>query len=299
MEARLRGHAAMLAYSVMVAGSFSLGSLVANDLAPAVLNAVRFLIAGAVLGAATWAAGGLSRRALAAPWRHAVLGALMAAYFYLMFEGLKTAPAVSSAAVFTLTPAMAGLFGWLLLRQVITPRMALALALGAVGALWVIFRADLSAALALDVGRGEAVFFWGCAAHALYTPLVRRLNRGESALGFTFGVTLATFGCLALVALPDLPRTDWAGLPARVWLTILYLAVFASALSFVCVQYATLRLPSAKVMAYTYLVPSWVIVWELARGRSPPPGLVLVGIGLSVLALLLLLKDEGEGGRSG
>jgi drug/metabolite transporter (DMT)-like permease len=42
-----------------------------------------------------------------------------------MFEGLKTAPPVSAAAVFTLTPVMSGIFGWVLLRQGVTPRIAL------------------------------------------------------------------------------------------------------------------------------------------------------------------------------
>ncbi|HCE70317.1 MAG TPA: EamA family transporter, partial [Ruegeria sp.] len=51
--------------------------------------------------------------------------------FVLMFEGLKTAPPVSAAAVFTLTPVLSAVAGWLLLRQVTTPRMALALAVGA------------------------------------------------------------------------------------------------------------------------------------------------------------------------
>lgn len=41
-----RGHLAMLLFSALVAGSFSLGSLAANEIAPAALNAVRFLIAG-------------------------------------------------------------------------------------------------------------------------------------------------------------------------------------------------------------------------------------------------------------
>jgi len=59
-------------------------------------------------------------------------------------------------------------------------------------------------------------------------------------------------------------------------------------------QFATLRLPSAKVMAYTYLTPSWVIVWEIALGHGAPKGLVLGGIVLTVAALLLLLKQEPE-----
>ena len=39
-----------------------------------------------------------------------------------------------------------------------------------------IFRGDLSAALRLEIGRGEVIYFFGCVAHALYAPLVRKLN---------------------------------------------------------------------------------------------------------------------------
>jgi hypothetical protein len=59
------------------------------------------------------------------------------------------------------------------------------------------------------------------------------------------------------------------------------------------VRIAAMRLPSAKVMAYTYLTPSWVILWEIALGKGAPPMLILVGIAMTVLALLLLLRDEG------
>jgi drug/metabolite transporter (DMT)-like permease len=92
---------------------------------------------------------------------------------------------------------------------------------------------------------------------------------------------------------PAILATDWPALPAIVWITLVYTAVFASAATFVLLQFATLHLPAAKVMAYTYLVPSWVILWEIALGRSAPPALILGGVALSILALLLLLKDEG------
>ena len=62
-----------------------------------------------------------------------MLGGLFAIYFILMFEGLKTAPPVAAAAVFTLTPVMSAGFGWLLLRQVTTGWIALALSVGAGG----------------------------------------------------------------------------------------------------------------------------------------------------------------------
>ncbi|MDO8325747.1 MAG: DMT family transporter [Cypionkella sp.] len=287
-----RGHLAMLAFSALVAGSFSLGAMAARFVSPSALTVARFALAGSLVGAAAFLTVGVPRRTWAAPWRYAVLGALLAAYFVLMFWGLQTAAAVPTAAVFTLTPVMAAGFGFVLLGQITTLRMATALAIGAVGALWVIFRGDPGALLRLEVGRGEVIYFFGCIAHAVYAPMVRKLNRGEPALVFTFGMMVAGFIMLCLWGWRDVLATDWAALPGIVWICLAYTAVAASAMTFVLLQYATLRLPSAKVMAYTYLVPSWVILWEIALGRPAPPMIVLGGVGLTMLALALLLKDE-------
>jgi drug/metabolite transporter (DMT)-like permease len=286
-----RGHLAMLAFSALVAGSFSLGVLAAPLIDPGALAVARFILAGVLVGVAAVATTGMPRKAWVAPWRYLVLGGLLGAYFVLMFEGLKTAPPVTAAAVFTLTPLMAAGFGWLFLQQRLTGRMALALCVGGLGALWVIFRADLGALMSLEVGRGEVIYFVGCVAHAAYAPLIRKLNRGEPAVVFTFGMMLAGTALLALYAWPAVLATDWAALPPVVWVTLVYVAVAASAMTFVLLQYASLRLPAAKVMAYTYLVPSWVILWEIALHGAVPPGLVLVGVAMTVLALGLLLKE--------
>jgi len=290
MGEEARGHLAMAVFAALVAGSFPLGAMAANLIAPAALNALRFALAAALIGGVALVGPGLPREAFRAPWRYALLGGVFAIYFVLMFEGLKTAAPVSASAVFTLTPVLSAGFGWLLLRQRMNRRIATALALGAGGALWVIFRGDLAALMRFEVGRGEAIFFVGCVAHAFYTPLGRRLNRGEPAVVFSFGMTLAGFAVLSLYGARDIAATDWAGLPGIVWVTIAYTAVFASAATFVLLQYATQRLPAAKVMAYTYLTPSWVILWQLALGQGAPGWVVAPGIAATVLALGLLLR---------
>lgn len=293
MSPSRQGHLAMLCFSMLVAGSFSLGSLAANEITPGALNAVRFALAAVAIGIAVVLTGGLQRSAFQAPWRYLLLGGIFGVYFVLMFEGLKSAPPISAAAVFTLIPIMAAGFGWVLLRQVLTGRMAFALAVGALGALWVIFRADVLAFLVFEVGRGELIYLVGCAFHAFYTPLVRKLNRGEPALVFTFGVLVA--GCLLITIYSwgDLRATDWVALPPIVWITIFYVALCASSMTFVLMQFATMRLPSAKVMAYTYLTPTWVIIWQMALGNGVPTFWILGGVGLTIAALLMLLgKDE-------
>jgi len=285
------GHLAMLLFSVLVAGSFALGVLAANDISPMALNAVRFWIAAAIIGAIVVARGGVPRAALAAPWRYLVLATVFTLYFVLMFEGLKTAPSVSVAAVFTLTPLLTAAVGWLLLRQGVTPRIAFALTIGALGALWVIFRADMQAMLRFDVGRGELIYFVGCISHSFYTPLVRKLNRGESALVFTFGTLVAGAAVLTVLGWFDIMSTPWLMLPSIVWATILYTAIFASAATITLLQFAALRLPSSKVMAYTYLTPAWVILWNVGLGAALPPLTVGFGVAMTIVALVLLLRD--------
>ncbi len=289
---RRNGHLAMLTFSCLVAGSFSLGAMAANEITPLALNGVRFVAAAIFVGIMAMATGGIPRASLHQPWRYAILGGIFALYFVMMFVGLKTAEPVSASAVFTLTPLLAAAFGYLIMRQITTRRIALALATGAVGALWVIFRGDIHAFLAFHIGRGEALYFIGVVAHALYTPLVPRLHRGERTLVFTFFILSAASLAILLLGWRDVIETDWAHLPAIVWIALGYITVFATTTSATLLAYASVRLAAAKVMAYTYLVPSWVIIWEILLGHGTPPALVFGGIGLTVLALYLLLKHE-------
>ena len=296
----LRGHAAMLIFSASISGSFSLGAMVANDITPTALTAARFLLATILLaimvqvlpGLGRGRRRGFSRADIAAPWRYGVLALLYAGYFVLMFEGLKTAPPVAAGAVFTLTPLMTALIAWPLIGQRPVPYVGGALVLGALGALWVIFRGDLQAALRLDVGQGEAIYFIGCVLHAVYAPMMKRLNRGESAAVTSALLCLAGFVVLLVYGWREIAATPWLSLSPLVWVTAVYLAVFATALSTAMLQFAAQRIPSSKVMAYSYVTPESIIGWELALGHGGPGAVVMPGIVLILGALALLLRAD-------
>lgn len=293
MEKETAGHIAMLSFSALVAGSFALGHMAAKDIDPTALTAARFLLAAILVGTIAAIGPGIKRKHFRSPWRYAALGAPMAIYFVLMFVGLQTATAVSTSAVFTLTPLMSALFGWMLLRQITTPWIALALGIGAIGALWVIFRADLGAFLAFDIGSGETIFFFGCIAHALYTPLVPKLNRGEPTIVLTAGMLAAGAVLLIVLGFPRIAATPWLELSPIVYGVLAYLTIVTTGLTFFLVQFAAMRLPASKVMAYTYLTPSWVILWEAALGHGLPPGKVAFGAALTAVALIMLaLRQE-------
>lgn len=284
----------MALFACLIAGSFSLGKQAAPFIDPAALTALRFAAAAVLMGALLVMTGRGARLAdFAAPWRFLALGGLLAGYFVLMFAALRIASPVSTGAVFTLIPLMSAGFGWLLLRQRTPPFALAALALGAAGAVWVIFGGDPARIAAFAVGRGEAIFLVGCAAHALYAPLVRRLNRGEPVLAFTFGTLAGGALLIGGWAAPALAATDWAALPGVVWLTAAYLSVFTTAGTFFLLQYAALRLPAGKVMAYGYLTPGLIALYEGLAGRGWPAAPVWLGMAaiLAALAMLALAKE--------
>lgn len=291
---KLLGHLAMLLFACLTAGSFSFGAIAAPHLPPAALNGVRFLIGIPVMGTAAFV---LLRGRMPpprAPWRYAVLGALMATFFIAMFVALRITSPVSTGAVFTLMPLMAAGFGYLFLGQVPRGIVIASLVLAALGAIWVIFDGSAQAILAFDIGKGELIFLGGAACHAAYAPLVRKLNRGEPVLAFTFWTLLATGLWIAIYGAREIATTDWSAVPLVAWLAIGYLAIFTTAITFFLVQFATMRLPASKVLAYNYLTPTIIIVYEGLLGHGWASLAVVAGALVTVLGLAVMaLSSDG------
>ena len=198
---------------------------------------------------------------------------------------------LSTGAVFTLTPIMSAVFGYLLMRQITRPSAAFALLLAGAGAVWVIFRADVEAMLGMELGLGERIFLIGCACHALYTPMGRKLHRGEPLTVYTFFGICGGLLVAAAYANRALLDTGWSSLPWIAWACILYLGSVTTAGTFFLVQYATLCLPSAKVMAYGYLVPVFIIIWEGLLGHGWVAPVVWLGAAATTGSMLLLLRE--------
>ena len=283
----------MLLFSILVAGSFSFGKLVANDIDPVVLTAVRFAVASLLLACVMLATGRIRTSDYVQPWRYFVLAGLFVIYFVLMFEALKTASPISTAATFTTMPFIAAIFDYAIFRRKSSALVWLALGIGACGAIWVVFRGSWAAIASFDIGIGEILFFIGTVSHAAYAVLIPRLRREEPLYATTLGVVVAATLILLVFFWPRMAETDWSNVGTYVWAVIAYLAVMATLGTFALISIAAARLSSAKVTAYTYLTPLWVVVLESIIGNGLPGFFVLAG-GLPIVVALVMLFQEGE-----
>ena len=281
----------MLLFSLCVSVSYILGAMVANDVEPGAITAARFLIGAIIMGALLFISKNLKREDFKKPWRFLILGLSIVIYFVLMFEALKTASSLSLAVVFTLTPFIALFFEYFLKKKV-TLKAFLAISLGAMGAIWIIFEGNLQNLITFRIGYGELLFFWGCVGHALYAILIPILNKGENAASQTLGTLSAGFLLLILIFTNDIVETKWLSLSPLAGITIIYLATIATACTLFLIQFAAKRISASKVMAYTYAVPFWVALGEIIINSSFPDTNIIFGGFIIAFALLVLISDN-------
>lgn len=288
------GHMAMLLFSLLVSGSFVLGSIIANLISPDLVTFLRFLIAFIAIAILILYQSKFCFLKYLSIGRSLILGALISIYFITMFEGLKTASSTSMAVVFTLTPLLAGFFDLIFSNRVMSRKVWITVVIAALGALWIIFDGNIQNFINFKVGYGEKLFFIGCICHALYAALIPKFNDGEPAIIQTFGTLISGIIILGLFSNKEIIYHSWIDFPVIVLLTILYLAIFATAASFFLIQYSAVRLSSIKVMAYTYAVPIWVVLLQIIFLQQLPNTITFVGAFVILVSLLILLfNDEG------
>ena len=287
---KTQAHALLLLMTVIISISFPLGNLITDALDPAVMMCIRFALAALLFAPIVAWREGLSVPAPRACLRYLTLGAPLAFFFWSMFEALRYTSALNTGALFTTVPGFSALFSALLIGERLGAHRLVALGLGMVGAVWIIFRGEPARLIALDVTIGDGIFLAGCVAFSIYGALVKRLHRDEPVAVLTFWTLVAGTLWLVLASNLKLWGTDWTDVEMIVLGAIVYLAIFPTIITFFIAQYATLRLGPTRVMAYSYLVPAVVLMIDLAAGKGLPPVMTFPGLAIILLASVIVQR---------
>jgi len=287
-----KAHLGMLIFSVIIAGSFPVVAAITPGHDPTVLTFWRFLTATLIFGLMLPFLKGVHFPGWKDLGRYGVVGGSYGLFFILMFESLKETSPINTSTIYTTLPLMTMLLGRLV-GEPIRLRQLWVLALSMAATLWVIFRGDVHRMLAFQISRGDWLFFAGTGCLAVYMLSMKKLQRDESKVCFTFySLLIATLALLVAAVWRNgsLPYPD-----AGVWLGIAYLAGPSTAATFWILQYTTPRLGPSRVVAYTFLTPSIVAALEWGLALSAPQWVVLPGIGVTLLAVWLLQLDAVSG----
>ncbi len=280
-----RAHLAMIAMAALVSTSFSIGSLLANVIDPVPLTFARFVFATLVFIAVVAATRTKLTLDSGLVFRAMVLGFIYVAYFVTMFVALKTVSPLSTGAVFALVPILAALIGWIIAGRNLSLSATVLLLIAGLGAVWVVFDGSFEQLLGFHASQGELIYFAGCALYAAYPTFLQKTARGDAPQWLTLVSFVAAALLLIIWDTPSILATDWFALEPWHWAVLLWMAIVPTAITFFLLQYASLRLPPAKVMAYTYLTPAFIVPQEMALGHGLPTLSIMIGIAVIVMAL--------------
>lgn len=276
----------LVAAMAMWGGTWIAGRIIAQELsAPLAVAALRFVVAGLVVGAALLLSGGgiplpQGAREWGLVWALGFFGIFL--YGLCFFFGLQLIPAGRGALVVALNPVVIVLLAWLAGKESMSRRKALGSAIALAGCLTVIGNGDPLALVHGTVGLGEWLILGCVASWAAYTFIGWRATGHFSALATTFYGSLTGASLLGLAALihGGGAPADWSW---RVWSSMLFLAVFGTAIAYTWFTAAVQQLGAGHASVFINLVPVFAVL-QAAVLLDERLGLPVLTGGLLVIA---------------
>lgn len=284
-------HGAMLCSAFLVSTSFSVAKTITPHLDPLLLTCCRFILATALFLAMARLQGKIVIPKPRDFFRYSLISVTLVGFFWLMFIALRSTSPLNTAVIFTIVPGISGIYSRLFLGERLGRQRLVALLLAMLGALWVLCEGELQRLLALQLSRGDWIFFIGCLFMAAYTPLVKLLHRGEPMLLMTQWILITGTCWLLILCVPQLHLlTQLQNLPAVVIYGIIYLAIFTTIITFYLTQWATLFLGPTRVAAYSFTYPALILLLEWGLHGTLPGWPTIGGIVLFFLPAMYVLQ---------
>lgn len=208
--------------------------------------------------------------------------------------GLSITSPVNASIVTTSMPIFAMVLSFFILKEPITWKKALGVAIGCCGALILIFSSASAGNAKVGDIRGDLMCLGAQFSFALYlalfNPLIRKYN--------VFTVNKWMFTWASLFVLPftsvHVSQLPWASFTAATWLEVVYMVVFGTFVSYLLSVVAQSVLRPTVVSVYNYVQPIVSVVVSVAVGMSVftlPQGVAVV---LVFSGVWLVIKSKSK-----
>ena len=265
------GHLACAAAYII----FGVNVVVCRDIAtdgglqPIVLFSMRALVAGILF----WLCSFFTPKETV-PWRDllrlcgaGVLGLFMPQLTFL--HAIAHTTPVDLSVMSTTTPIFTMFVAAIFLREPITWKKALGVALSFGGILWLILQSTFGGNGASET---EPIGIMYCFANyivfALYLGTCRPLIARYSVVTSMKWMFLASFLLSLPFSLPHLPQSDFAAVPAHVWWEIGYMIFFSTFLAYYLIPVGQQRIRPTLVSMYGYLQPIIAVAVAIWTGMD-------------------------------
>lgn len=170
----------------------------------------------------------------------------------LFFKGLSITTPSNAAIIMVSNPIVVLLLATIFLKERLSATRLAGVVLGACGIVLLLFnRSSFSAATV----EGDLYVLVNSASWAVYLILVKPLMSKYNT--FTIVKWVFLFGLVYVLPFgyDELTQVDWAIMPLKIWIAIIFVVVFTTFVAYILNTYALRALSPAVVSAYIYLQP--------------------------------------------
>ena len=178
----------------------------------------------------------------------------VAANMLLFFHGLSLTSPIDASIIMTSGPVLVLIFSRLILKETITSRKILGLAIGAIGALILIWYGQKSSGSSSLLGN-LFVFINACS-YALYLVLVKPLMKKYHPITVISWVFLFGFCFMFFFGINEVLSTNYYAFTLNTYLTIIFVIVGTTFLAYLFNIYALNHVSPSVISSYIYLQPA-------------------------------------------
>lgn len=195
----------------------------------------------------------------------AMLGVVINMLFF--FQGLKLTTPINAALLMTTVPILVLLTSSFLLKERITLKKLLGIAVGATGAVILIIYGN-KFAYRTSTLLGDLMVFANAVSYGFYIVLMKQLTRKYHPLTIVKWIFPIGLIILLPVGWQDLQAVSWSTLPPVVWFSIGYVLLLATVGTYALNPYALSILSASTVSIYIYLQPLFAAVISISLAQE-------------------------------
>ncbi|QKF59639.1 DMT family transporter [Aliarcobacter lanthieri] len=293
MSETLKAHILATIATILIAGSFLASQKLANVIDPTSLTLFRFVLALLFLSPVVIFNKTRLKKVVQVLPKALIVSLVYTLYFIGMLKALEDTTVLNTGTIYTLVPLMTAILCIFFFKEKIPLKQLFIYILGIISTCIVVFKADFSLFLALNLNNGDIVFLIASFSMALYPIFIKLLySKKDELLVLVFATLLGGIIWMSLtMQILNIPY-EWNKIELNHLYSLLYLVIGTTIMTLILYQKATLILGAKKIMAYIYLNPAIVaILMFLFEGQTISIG-VLFGILLSAFATIIILRQK-------
>jgi drug/metabolite transporter (DMT)-like permease len=286
----------MLLFPLLWAGSFVAGKWAIRDFSPEITSLLRFLLASVVLLPFAF-----KRPPAKGAWKPRNLGVVfllgltgMFGYHVFFYYSLKYTSAGNSSLIISTDSLLTVLLAVLFLKERLSPRKALGIAIGFAGVIWVISDGALAYLLVHGPNRGDLLALAAALAWAVYSVLSKPIAHlfpsfDLSWMTYVVGSVLLSPWLLAQDARHSLATATLVG-----WASVAYMALFATGIGYFLYLKGIHEIGAVATSKYIFLVPVYVLALAWVFLGEPVPLHKVAAAGVIILGLWIAEEPDAE-----